>query len=223
MEIKKNPPPTIPKRQPRRKRALLTKVMAAVSPKKRVWTAFLIIFIIILALGVYFFRSLFIAATVNGQPIWRLNLIRELEIQSGKETLNGLISKTLVLQEAKKQNVIVSKEEIDQEIKNLEENFSKQGQDLNQILSAQGISKEGLTEQIRFQKIIEKILGKDINVTDQEISDYIKQNENLLPKDSTAEELKSTVKRQLEQQKVSEKIQSWVSSLQDSAKIIYFR
>jgi hypothetical protein len=223
MEIEKNPPLVLPKRQPRRKRALLTKVMAAVSPKKRVWTAFLIIFIIILALGVYFFRSLFIAATVNGQPIWRLNLIRELEIQSGKETLNGLISKTLVLQEAKKQNVIVSKEEIDQEIKNLEENFSKQGQDLNQILIAQGLSKEGLVEQIRFQKIIEKILGKDINVTDQEVSDYIKQNENLLPKDSTAEELKSGVKRQLEQQKLSEKIQSWISSLQDSAKIIYFR
>ena len=190
--------------------------------KKRVWAAFLIIIIIILALGVYFFRSLFIVAAVNGQPIWRLTLIRELEKQSGKEALDALISKTLVLQEAKKQNVIVGKEEIDQEIKKLEENFSKQGQDLNQILSGQGISKEGLAEQVRFQKIIEKILGKDINVTDQEVSDYIKQNESLLPKDSTAEELKLTVKRQLEQQKMSEKIQSWISSLQDSAKIIYF-
>jgi len=78
-------------------------------------------------------------------------------------------------------------------------------------------------EEVRFQKIVEKIVGKDINVTDQEVSNYLKQNENLLPKDSNTEELKSTVKRRLEQQKMNEKIQSWIESLQDSAKIIYFR
>ncbi|PJC28453.1 hypothetical protein CO054_00110 [Candidatus Shapirobacteria bacterium CG_4_9_14_0_2_um_filter_39_11] len=204
-----------------RKRMLLTKLVAAISSKKRIWAIFLII--ILLAVGVYFFRSLFIVATVNGQPIWRLTLIRELEKQSGKEALDTLISKTLVLQEAKKQNAAVSGEEIDQEIKKLEENFSKQGQDLNQLLSTQGISREELMEEVRFQKIVEKIVGKDINVTDQEVSNYLKQNENLLPKDSNTEELKSTVKRRLEQQKMNEKIQSWIESLQDSAKIIYFR
>jgi len=184
---------------------LLTKLVAAISSKKRIWAIFLII--ILLAVGVYFFRSLFIVATVNGQPIWRLTLIRELEKQSGKEALDTLISKTLVLQEAKKQNAAVSGEEIDQEIKKLEENFSKQGQDLNQLLSTQGISREELMEEVRFQKIVEKIVGKDINVTDQEVSNYLKQNENLLPKDSNTEELKSTVKRRLEQQKMNEKIQ----------------
>lgn len=199
----------------------LTKLVAAISSKKRIWAIFLII--LLLAVGVYFFRSLFIVATVNGQPIWRLTLIRELEKQSGKEALDTLISETLVLQEAKKQNAAVSGEEIDQEIKKLEENFSKQGQDLNQLLSTQGISREELMEEVRFQKIVEKIVGKDINVTDQEVSNYLKQNENLLPKDSNTEELKSTVKRQLEQQKMNEKIQSWIESLQDSAKIIYFR
>ena len=221
MKIEKTPPQIFPTHRPMRKRMLLTKLVAAISSKKRIWAIFLII--LLLAVGVYFFRSLFIVATVNGQPIWRLTLIRELEKQSGKETLDTLISKTLVLQEAKKQNVAVSGEEIDQEIKKLEENFSKQGQDLNQLLSTQGISREELMEEVRFQKIVEKIVGKDINVTDQEVSNYLKQNENLLPKDSNTEELKSTVKRQLEQQKMNEKIQSWIESLQDSAKIIYFR
>jgi len=50
-----------------RKRMLLTKLVAAISSKKRIWAIFLII--ILLAVGVYFFRSLFIVATVNGQPI----------------------------------------------------------------------------------------------------------------------------------------------------------
>lgn len=184
---------------------------------------FIILLIIVVITAVfYFLKNQFIVAVVNGKPISRLALIRELEKQAGKKTLDSLITKTLILQEAKKQNVTVRDDEIAQELKKLEENFSNQGQDLNQLLESQGMARDELSEQIRIQKIVEKIVGKEINVADQEVDDYIKENEKSISKDLDMEKVKESVKEQLLQQKTSEKVQLWIESLHDKAKINYF-
>src|SRR5688572_16109970 len=49
--------------------------------------------------SLYFLRGVFVAATVNGKPISRLALVKELEKQNGKETLNSLVTKELIFQE----------------------------------------------------------------------------------------------------------------------------
>lgn len=180
------------------------------------------IVLIILAGLLFYFKSLFIVATVNGQPIWRYNLIRDLEKQSGKRALDAIVTKDLVLQEAKKQNVVASDDEINKEIDKLKENLKKENQDLNQLLASEGMSEPEFREQMMLQKIVEKIAGKDIKVTDQEISDYISKNKDMFPKDSKPEDLKVQVKDQLTQQKLSEKIQEWITSLRNGAKINYY-
>lgn len=180
------------------------------------------IILIILAGLLFYFKGLFLAATVNGQPIWRYNLIRELEKQSGKRALDAIVTKELVLQEAKKQNVTISDDEVNKEIDKLKENLKKENQDLNQLLASEGISEPEFREQIRLQKIVEKIAGKDIQITDQEVSDYISKNKDMFPKDSKPEDLKAQVKDQLIQQRLSEKIQEWITSLRNEAKINYY-
>lgn len=183
----------------------------------------LFVAIIILFALLYYFRGQFIVATINGQPIWRTTIIQELERQSGQKELDNLISKLLILQEAKKQNVSISDEEIDSEVKKLEESFSKQGQNLDQLLQMQGISRSEFLEQVRIRKTVEKLAGKDISVTEQEVNDYFEQNKNLLPQNLSADEAKANIKQQLEQQKLNDKIQSWVKSLRDNAKINYLK
>lgn len=183
----------------------------------------LFVAIVILFALLYYFRGQFIVATINGQPIWRTTLIQELEKQSGQKELDNLISKLLILQEAKKQNVSISDEEIDSEVKKLEESFSKQGQNLDQLLQLQGISRNEFLEQVRIRKTVEKLVGKDISVTDQEVNDYFEQNKNSLPQNLSADEAKANIKQQLEQQKLNDKIQTWVKSLRDNAKINYLK
>lgn len=183
----------------------------------------LFVAIVILFALLYYFRGQFIVATINGQPIWRTTLIQELEKQSGQKELDNLISKLLILQEAKKQNVSISDEEIDSEVKKLEESFSKQGQNLDQLLQLQGISRNEFLEQVRIRKTVEKLVGKDISVTDQEVNDYFEQNKNFLPQNLSADEAKANIKQQLEQQKLNDKIQTWVKSLRDNAKINYLK
>lgn len=178
--------------------------------------------ILVLAGLLYLGRSLFLAAVVNGQPITRVAVISELEKQSGKQALDTLITKTLILQEARKQNVTVSQDEINAELKRIEDNVKASGQTLDEVLALQGMSRESLIEQIRIQKTVEKILGKQIQVTDKEVQDYISKNSETLGSDPNSQETKNNVKQQLTQQKLSEKFQTWLDDLKKKAKINYF-
>lgn len=170
---------------------------------------------------VYYYRSLFVVATVNGQPVSRLAYIQEMERESGRQAMNTLVTKTLILQEASKQKVGVSEKEIDDEIKKIEDNLSKQGQKLDQVLGIQGINKEGLEEQIKYQKLIEKMVGKNITVTDKEVTDYIDKNKDTFPEGTNPAELKTSVTDQLKRQKLNDKIQAWLDNLQKNAKVNY--
>lgn len=169
----------------------------------------------------YFFRSLFVAATVNGQPISRLELVRELEKQNGKQALNTIVTKTLVQQQAKKENISVSQDEVNVELKKIEDNLKKQGQNLDQVLQIQGLTRSGLEEQIRLQKLVEKMVGKDVTVSSKEIDDYIAKNKASYPEGTDFTKERKTVQDQLRQQKLSNKIQTWLEKLQKDAKIDY--
>lgn len=170
----------------------------------------------------YFFKGLFFVAIVNGQAVSRISLVREMEKQFGKQALDSEITKILILQEARKKNVSVDKKEIDGEITKIEENLKSQGQDLNQALAMQGMTRESLANQIMLQKTVEKLLGNQISVTDQEVSDYIEKNKATISADAKPEAVQSGVKEQLKQQKLSEKLNSWIEELRQNAKITSF-
>ena len=57
---------------------------------------------------IYFVGKTFIAATANGQLIGRLSVIKTLEKQGGKTTLDTIILKALINQEAKKRKINIS-------------------------------------------------------------------------------------------------------------------
>lgn len=183
---------------------------------------FLVPALIIFFSIVYFFRSLFVVALVNGQPISRLTLVRKLEKKAGKQALDGLITEALILQEGQKQKISVTDEEINQQIKKLEEDIAKQGQNLDQVLTLQGMSKEELKKQIKMQILVDKMAGKDIQVTEAEIKTYFEENKEAFGKDAKLESVKEEIKQQLEQQKLSAKVQAWIETLHNNAKINYF-
>ena len=178
--------------------------------------------LVALAAFLYFFRGLFVAAVVNGQPISRLAIVKEAEKQSGKQSLNNLVRNTIIEQEARKQNVTVSEKEIDDEVKKVEESLTKQGQKLDQVLSLQGMTREDLRKLIRLDKLVGKMVGKDIKVTDKEVDEYIEKNQELLPQEQDENKLKETVREQIKQQKLNEQVRTWLSDLQNKAKVLYF-
>ena len=186
--------------------------------KRNVVIALVVIFIVAVIL---LLRNQLIVATVNGESINRLTLINQLEKQAGKKVLEGLVTNTLILQEAKNKNIVVNNSEIDAEIKNIDDNLKKSGQSLDQALMLQGLTIDVVKEQVKVNLIIKKLLAGKIAVSDKDISDYIDQNKESIPKDAKLDDTKKQVRQQLEQQKLQEKYQELIKSLQDKAKINY--
>jgi len=121
-------------------------------------TAIIIAVIIILAALVYYYKGLFIAATINGSPITRLAVIKELEKASGKQVLDSLITKKLINNEAIKKGISITSEEVDAEIKTIEDQIKAQGQTLEQALATKNMKLEDLKQQILTRKTLKKFL-----------------------------------------------------------------
>lgn len=178
--------------------------------------------VVLIIIALFFAKGIFVAATVNGSPISRLSVIQELEKQGGKQALESLIDKKLIETELKKQNITVTKEEVDEEIKKIEEQVASQGGTLDQALALQGMTREKLIEQITIQKKLEKLLADKVAVTDAEVDTYLKDSKATPPKDVKMEDFRKQISGQLKQQKFQQEAQKWVSDLTASAKIKYY-
>ena len=204
--------------------AKATKTQLSLSKIKSIGKPKLILIgaLVIIAFLLFQFKGLFIAATVNGQPISRLEVLGQLEKEGGKSVLDTLVTNNLIMQEAAKEKVTVSSTEISAQIAQITSNLKAQGQDLNSALAAQGMTQNDLNYQVKLQILVQKLAGKGITVTDQEAQDYFKQNQSTFPKGSKFADVSTQIKSQLLQQKTSEAIQTWITNLKSKAKINYF-
>lgn len=178
--------------------------------------------VVLIIVALFFTKGIFVVATVNGSPISRLSVIKELEKQGGKQALEAIIDKKLIETELNKKGVIASKEEIDAEIEKIKAQVASQGGTLEAALVQQGLTEEKLREQITIQKKLEKLLADKVTITDAEIDTYIKDSKATPPKDVKMEDFRKQIGDQLKQQKFQQEAQKWVADLTASAKIKYY-
>jgi len=178
--------------------------------------------IIALGLLVYRYRGLFVAAMVNGMPVSRLSVIKQAEQAQGAQILEGIITEQLILQEAEQQGVKIDDQVLDQEIADIRTQIEEQGQELEALLEMQGMTLAELKDKIRVQKLVEAMLQDQVEVTQEEIDQYLEDNAEFLDEEATEEELQDTARQSLEQQKLGQKYQEWLQELQDKAQIKYF-
>jgi hypothetical protein len=184
------------------------------------------LFVGIVAVGIIFynFRSQLIVATVNGQPIFRPALVKELENQAGVQVLDSLITKTVILQEARKNSISITQEAIDAQINEIEQNLLAQNQDLDEILKSRNMTRKTLTDEIRLQLMVEQLSGQEASISEDEINQALEQRKGFMPEPLEASEeaeLKAQLQVQLQEQKKSEAIQTWLQKIKGEAKINY--
>lgn len=190
-----------------------------IEPKKLIKP---LIFLLILAL-VYLLKDEVIVASVNGRPVTRFALIRNLEQQSASTALENMTLKMLVEQELKKANVVVTAEEMDAELSKIEEQLAAQGQNLDDLLEAQGLTRAQVKEQLSLSKGLEKLLADKITVSDDEVKTYFEANKDAMGTDAKLEEVSENIKSQLKQQKLTSEQQKWFAEIKKTAKINYFK
>ncbi len=165
-------------------------------------------------------RGLLVAAMVNNKPIFRASVNSALQSRYGTQTLENMITEQLIEDEAAKQKVTVSKEEIEAKEQEILASFGG-NVTLEEVLSYQGMTKEDFDQQIKLQMQLTKIIGKDIAITDDEVTAYITDNPStLIATDSDG--MRKEAREAILTQKVSEQLQTWYAGLKEKSKVYRF-
>lgn len=186
----------------------------------------IIIFLAVVIIGILAvkYRDEVVVASVNGEYITRMQVIKELEDQAAADTLDSLVTETLLFQEAERQGIAISDETVDQEITEIESSFVDQGQELATYLESQRISDVAFRRQVKLQIILEQLLADRIEVTVDEIDTYISENAEFFgDEDTSTEVFRNDIRDQLESQKSATEVQVLIQELRDNADVTYFK
>ena len=152
-------------------------------------------------------------ATVNDVKITQGQLDEALRKQYGVEVLELLMTNEIVKQEAAKQKVEVSDEELDAEYKEYAEFYG--GEDaLLESLKTFNMTKDDIVNDIRTYLLTVKLIQKDIKLTDEEIKTYYEENKENYTTDEDEqlpfEEVKDEVKADLLEERIDAEYGSWL-------------
>lgn len=103
------------------------------------WAVVIVVVIVVLAL-LYMFRGMFVAALIDGTPISRFAVVRELEKQSGAQVLDALVNQTLVEKKAAALGIMVSDEDVEQALSDIRASLSSQNMTLEDALKAENVT-----------------------------------------------------------------------------------
>jgi len=175
---------------------------------------------IVLLFAFAFSKGYVIAAIVNNKPIFRFQINSTMMARYGKQTLESMISETLIADEARRLNISITQEEIDAQEEEVLKSFGGKVT-LEELLKFQGTTKTEFDGQIKLQLVVNKMLEKDVSITEEEVANYKETNKaTLVSTDEAA--LNEEVRKTLTEQKINEKIQPWFTELKNKAKIFKF-
>lgn len=118
-------------------------------------------------------------AVVNGKKIKRSEVYAAMYKQGGRETLDSLILRQLVMQEARKCDVAVSEEDVDAEIDAIiGEHFMGQRDQFDSFLAQQGYTLEMIRDDARINIMARRIIGDDLKITETEAREYFTENQD---------------------------------------------
>ncbi|AYK59306.1 peptidyl-prolyl cis-trans isomerase [Bacillus subtilis] len=111
-------------------------------------------------------------ATIGGKSVTREEWLKEMEDQYGKSTLEDMINVRVVEQLAKRNNLKVSKSEVDREfllIKAVNNSFYED----------EHTTEKEWKDQIRYNILLEELLTRDIDISNKELESFYNKNKEL--------------------------------------------
>lgn len=123
-------------------------------------------------------------ATVNGVKITKDELFDEMAAYGGSSVLDDLIRQEVIRQAVEEAGTTASDEEVQARMEKFAEPYGSMDAFLAEI-AYYGYSEEMLREQVATQIKIEKIIGADVAVTDEEIAAYFEENKDSFDKPET--------------------------------------
>lgn len=182
--------------------------------------AYLAIVIIGLTLLLVTKKGWIIAATVNGSPITNFEVLSKLNQQYRTQTLNQMVNEKIILEEAKKNKVFITQKQIEDKIAALEKNVGGK-ETLDNLLSQQGQTREGLKDQLKIQLTIEKMYDNEASVSAEGLDQFIAQNKDSLQATDSAGQTQEATEF-LKQQKLAKVFQEKFQQLKTATQVKIF-
>lgn len=125
-----------------------------------------------------------IVAKVNGDPIYRDEFItRTINFRqaapgeaAGLQALSSMVNDQIVMQEAKRENVVPKDSDIDERLKMIAQQLAPRGQTLEQFLQQSGVTMEAARAEMRNELARRNLMTKGIQVTDADVQKFYDQN-----------------------------------------------
>jgi parvulin-like peptidyl-prolyl isomerase len=114
-----------------------------------------------------------VIVSINGQIITEDDFVHRMEIASGAATLQRMANEMLQNQYAKKLGITVDKNEVEERYKQLS---SKPNFPQYLATTHQGV--EDVMSQLRMELIVNKIVGRDVSVTEADVAQYYQLQTN---------------------------------------------
>lgn len=181
----------------------------------------LLFLLLVVAMGVIGYIRYWNVAVVNGVAINRIDYIKYMDKQAGKQILDSMISDTLVLNEGQKNGINVDQKTIDDKIVKIEEQLKSQNQTLDEALLSSGMTKADLEKQLKMQEIETVLSATKTEITQAQIDEFLNTYKSVLPTEKTKTELQALAVEQLTAEASKSAATIWLNNLRQSAKIIY--
>ena len=165
------------------------------------------------------YRGLLIAGTVNKTPITRWELNKILTNRYGDAVLEELVNNELLTQEAAKQGITITDEDLANERQSLVDSLGGE-ENLASALTQYGLSEADLSDQLRLKLTQDRLSDKlfDVNITDEEIAEYFETNKAMY-EGVELDQVREEIKQGLTQQQLQQEFYAWFDQLKSEAQI----
>ncbi len=161
-----------------------------------------------------------VAAVVDGQPVFSWQLDSTLRTRYGQQTLEGMIGEVLIQKEAQKAGVAVSADDLKEKQKEILSSLGTEVS-LDDFLKFQGLTEADFNQQLKMQLTVERLLTKDMKVSEADIDNFIATNSASLMATEPAQ-LREEAKKAIISNEVSEKLQPWFLELRQKSNVMKF-
>lgn len=188
-------------------------------------TNFLLGFAIVVLSGIALFliaqryRGLLIAGTVNKTPITRWELNKVLTNRYGDAVLEELVNNELLTQEAAKQGITITAEDLANERQSLVDSLGGE-ENLASALTQYGLTEADLSDQLRLKLTQDRLSDKlfDVNITDEQIAEYFEANQAAY-EGVELDQVRQEIKQGLTQQQLQQEFYTWFDQLKSESQI----
>lgn len=148
-----------------------------------------------------------VVARVNNEKITKDELYDFLVKENGQTALNSLIANKIIDLEAKKQNIEVTEDDVQKEIDDIAEQYGGR-ETFEQFLEMYGTSLDDIKENVKLNVKIEKLLGPDVKIEEDEMKAYFEENKESFGEQEQVKASHILVDSEEKASEVKEKLQS---------------